>query len=179
MKTANQMDEFELGLWPYSKSLKLPCDLCFLWPSESPVSRVFQWSSLMAVSVCTAKEQTLSSTSDSPPTPNTRILPRLLWMWVHTPFYSFVAQNSHFVMEGNTVWFLSFSLSPTRPSEHCACVTKTSVQVNLKPGPGDTKRPSWPWWTEKLPLTKCTNRLRATWWWVENDTTFVWLINWR
>lgn len=69
-------------------------------------------------------------------------------------------------VEWNTVCVLCFRSLPTRLYGHCACVTKTSAQLIMRPGPGYTKRPRWPWRTERAPSTVCMSRSRATWWWV-------------
>lgn len=62
---------------------------------------------------------------------------------------------------------------PTIRCGRCACVTKTSVQMSTRPGPGNTKRPSWSWATEKLPWTACMKRWRRTWWWEEKAAALL------
>lgn len=169
------------------------------FPSSDPLCfclSLFQWSFLMVVFVSTVKEPTPSSMNDFPPTPDTKKLPRLPWMWVFgalfllvllcfcccvlSPHGSTVCTNSDMYVQSCSSCFcgskqsvfLCFRNLPMRPCARCACATRTSVRTSTQPGQGNTKTPRWPWWTETQPSTACMRRSRATSWWEETKKRF-------
>lgn len=146
---------------------------------------LFQWNFLTVVFASTAKELIPSSMSDFHPAPNTRTWPRRLWTWVFPALMSFcwcsfvgaalaanlVLQSQPGCLVRSWLGLLSVVCSrnlPTPPCGRCACVTKTSAPPSLKPGPGNTERPSWSRPIERMLSTECMRRLRRTSWQVED-----------